>query len=248
MLRLNYMVVADGIIPVIAIVALVGWFVSRLEAREDGREIIGLCGFLLLAGGAGWLAWVLKAPIPHIRYLWPAMPMLWLAAILLGLSALGRVRQQRMVMIAHLALILMLAIQGLLSVRMLGVGDSLALVYEAARKSKLETPRNLFVARSDQDEIAELLANLPVSANIHALGTAAAAYPMTYLSRRTVKSLPRPFKASAEDYLLVLPSDSSIWLPEWDLIAWIQTNTTLVERRGKYKLYRVREGALLPDR
>jgi len=172
--------------------------------------------------------------------------MLWLAAILLGLSALGRVRQQRTVTFAHLALILMFAVQGLLNVRMLAIGDSLALVYEAARKSELEAPRNLFVARSEQDEIAELLANLPVSANIHALGKAAA-YPMTYLSGRTVKSLPRPFKASAEDYLLVVPSDSSIWLPEWDLIAWIQTNTTLVEHRGEYKLYRVREGALLPE-
>jgi hypothetical protein len=130
---------------------------------------------------------------------------------------------------------------------MLAVGDSLALVYEAARESGLETPRNLFVARRNQDEMAELLANMPVSANIHALREGAA-YPMTYLSGRTVKSFPRPFKASAEDYLLVQPSDNSIWLPEWDLIAWIQTNTTLVEHRGEYKLYRVREGALLPDR
>lgn len=245
MRRLNYMVVGDGIIPAIAIVALAGWFMSRLDAGKDEREIIGLCGFLLLAAGAGWVSWVLKAPIAHIRYLWPAIPLLWLAAILLGLSALARVKQDRTVLIAHLVIIVMCAVQGLLNVRMLAVGDSLALVYEIARRSGLGTPKHFFVARRNQDEMATLLANLPASANIYAL-IEAAAYPMTYLSGRTVKPFSRFIEVSAGDYLLMQPSDSSIWLPGWGLIGWLQDNTTLIEHRGGYELYRLHEGALLP--
>ena len=45
-----------------------------------------------------------------------------------------------------------------------------------------------------------------------------AAYPITYLSGRTVKSFAQPVKASAEDYLLVQPSDYSIWPASWDSI------------------------------
>lgn len=247
MLRLNYMVVADGIIPVLSIVALAGWFISRLEAGEDDREIVGLCGFLLLAGGAGWFAWVLKAPIPHIRYLWPAIPLLWLTAILLGLSALRRVRRERTLMIAHLVLIIMCAVQGLLNMRMLAVGDSLTLVYEIARKTELGTPRDFFVARRNQEAMAGLVGSLPSSANIHAL-VEQAAYPITYLSGRTVKSFAQPIKASAEDYLLVQPSDYSIWPASWDSISWLHDNTTLVARHGEYALYRVREGAQRPAR
>lgn len=243
-MRLNYMEVANGIIPVIAIVALAGWFINRLEAGEDDRKFIELCGFLLLAGCIGWFSWVLKAPIPHIRYLWPVIPVLWLVAILLGLSAMNRVQQKRTAVIAHLAIIIMCAFVGLRDVRMLAVGDSLRLVYEAAHLSRLGTPEDFFIARRNQNEIAALLKNLPAFATIYALSEPAA-YPMTYLSVRRVKAFTRPFRASAEDYLLVQPSDRFIWLPKWDLIGWLQDNTTLVEHRGGYDVYRVHEGDFL---
>ena len=246
-MRLNYIVVGDGIIPVMAIVALAAWFIIKMDTGRYDRKLIGLSAFLLFAGCAGWLAWVLKSPIAHIRYLWPAIPMLWLAAILLSLSALARVRQGRTLSIAHVSIILVCALQGLLNVRMLAVGDSLALVYEAARQSQLGTPGYFRLARSHQDEMASLLQDLPASANIYSFKHLAA-YPMTYLSSRTIKPLQQTYKASAEDYLLVQPSDRSIWSPEWHLISWQQGNTTLVERRGRYELYRMREGAEFSDR
>jgi len=242
MMRLNFVVVGDGIIPILAIFALAGWFLSRLDDGGDDREIIGLCGFLLLAGSAGWLAWVLKAPIPHIRYLWPAIPLLWLAAILLGLSAVARIKRVRTIMITHLVLILMCTAQGLLNMRMLAVGDSLALVYEIARGSRLGTPKDYFEPRRNQEAMAKLVSSLDSSANIQAF-SAPSAYPMTFLSGRTVKSFPQPNEATAMDFLLVQPSDYSIWRTRWDLIRWMQNNTTLVEQRGDYALYRVHEGA-----
>ncbi|ACF11858.1 hypothetical protein Cpar_1460 [Chlorobaculum parvum NCIB 8327] len=154
-MRLNYLVVANGIIPVMAIVALLAWFISLLDNEKYDRKLLDLCSFLLLAGGVGWLVWVLKSPIPHIRYLWPAIPLLWLAAILLGLTILSRVRQDRTIMIAHSAIILMCAIQVLLNIRILAVGDSLALVYEDVRGSRLGTPGNY--SRLEQTRMEWLL-------------------------------------------------------------------------------------------
>lgn len=161
MLRLNYLVVGDGIIPVLAILALAGWYLSRLGAKEDEPEVARLCGFLLVAGIMGWFAWALKAPIAHIRYLWPAIPLLWLAAILLGLSVLGCVRRERVALITHLVIMGMCLIQGLFNVRMIAVGDSLALVYEAARRSQIGTPRAYFAARKEQETMAGLVGSLP---------------------------------------------------------------------------------------
>ena len=245
MMRLNYLAVVDGIIPALALISLAGWFVSQLHAKKNDNEVLGVCGFLLLAGSAGWLSWVLRAPIPHIRYLWPSIPLFWLVVILLSASALERVTQPRTLMIAHISIVLMCAAQGLLNMRLLAVGDSLTLVYEIARESTLGTPQNFFVARNTQNEMANVLASLPATANIYAIQEAAA-YPMTYLSNRTIKSLRQATKASDLDYLLVQPYDRSIWLPRWNLIGWLQSNTTLKGRRGEYELYQVREGVSLP--
>ena len=245
-MRLNYLVVADGVIPVLAILALVGWFMSRLDEGKEDRGTIELCGFLLLAGAAGWFAWVLKAPIPHIRYLWPAIPLLWLTAILLGMSALSRSTWTQTVVMTHVVLILMCAAQGLLNMRMLAVGDSLALVYEFARGTRLATPTNFFAPRKSQETMAGLMASLPPSANVYALAEEAA-YPMAFLSGRPVKSIRKSTEASAEDYVLVQPSDY-YRRTNWDLIGWVQGNTTLMAQHGKYELRRVREGTQGPAR
>lgn len=246
-MRLNYLTVGDGIIPVMGIVALTGWFITRLDAGIDDRKLLELCGLLFLAGCAGWLAWLFKSPIPHIRYLWPAIPLLWLTAILLGISALRRVTSVKTVMIAHVVIILMCAVQGALNVRLLAVGDSLALVYEYARQSDIKGSNYFFQARINQEETARLLEKLPASANIYAL-VEAAAYPLTYMSQRKIQKFRPPFKASAEDYLLIQPWDRSIWLPGWSFISWIKENASLVDRNGQYELYRVREGAQLAER
>jgi len=244
MQRLNFVGVGDGIIPVLAILALAGWFISRLEAGKDDREIIGLCGFFALAGVAGWLAWVLKAPLPHIRYLWPAIPLLWLAAILLGFSALKRSGRTRTVMMTHILLILMCTVQGLLNMRMLAVGDSLELEYEINRGARLSTPTQFFASSRNQEAMASQLVMLPRSANVYALRKEEA-YPMTYLSGRTVKSIRELINASADDYLLVQPSDY-FRHTDWALISWVQDNTTLTAQSGRYELHRVRAGSQGP--
>ena len=245
MLRLNYLAVSDGILPLAGMVALSGWLLHRASFPYNEQGLISFCALLLLTGGAGWLAWLLKAPIPHIRYLWPALPLIWLAIILLGLSELHRVKQAKSLAIAHLTIICICAGQVLLNARMLAVGDSLTLVYEAARRTELGTPRQLFEVRKHQQAMADLLAGLPQSATVHALAEPAA-YPMTYLSGRTITSLAQAGEASAPRYLLVQAYDRSIWPTSWDRISWLQNNAKLEVRHGDYWLYRIRADAGQP--
>ena len=70
---------------------------------------------------------------------------------------------------------------------------------------------------------------------------------MAFLSGRPVKSIRESTKASAEDYVLVQPSDY-YRRTNWDLIGWVQGNTTLMAQHGKYELRRVREGTQGPTR
>lgn len=247
MLRLNYVVVADGIIPAFAVIALLGWYFIQLERSEALGEVTRLCGFLILAGGAGWFAWVLKAPIAHIRYLWPAIPMLWLAGIIFVIIALQRIARRRALLIAHLTIVVMCAYQGLLDVRMLAVGDSLSLIYEVTRRTDLGTPRAFFEARGNQDRMVELIENLPSHSKVYAL-TEPTAYPITYMSGRSVRSLSSALDSESIKYLLVLPSDYTIWRPKWDWVSWLDANGKLIERRGEYALYRLASGVQMPVR
>ena len=117
--------------------------------------------------------------------------------------------------------------------------------FQSARKTEIGTPQNFFAPRTNQTAMAGLITNLPLAAKIHVLQEPAA-YPMTYLSGRALRSFPQPFKTSNDDYLLVQPSDYSIWPASWAMIGWLQENTNLVARRGEYSLYRLREGVLRP--
>ncbi|MFG6428500.1 ArnT family glycosyltransferase [Roseateles sp. LYH14W] len=238
LLRLNYAVVGEGVMPVLALLALTGWICSRLVAQREGDATLQLCSFLLFAGLSGWLAWLVKAPISHVRYLWPAIPLLWLAGLLLAASALARAERPRVLWIAHAVVVASCAVQGLLNVRMLAVGESLMLVYEAARRTPLSRPGSYGVPRANQEAMARHLAELPSTANVTAF-LPQAAYPLTYLGGRTVGRWQVTQGASADDYQLVQPTDP-IWVGDWDRIGWVKTHMTLEQAYGDYALYRGR--------
>jgi hypothetical protein len=240
---LNYLLVSDGIFPLLGMIGLVGWYISQIESTDDA-ELMPLCGFLLIAGFCAWGAWVLNAPIAHIRYLWPAIPMLWLAAILLGLTRLKRVKNPITHLSFHLTIISFCLVQGLFNIRTLAVGESLTVLYEFTRTSPLAIPQKNFAARNHQDAIARAVRDLPASGNVYALGPGS--YPITYASGRTIKPLRTARIFSDSDFLIILPSDRNIWVPSWDRIVWLHENTLLLERHGEYALYTLRQGAPLP--
>ncbi|MFZ4535412.1 glycosyltransferase family 39 protein [Propionivibrio sp.] len=244
LLRMNYLLVSDGFFPVLGILGLVAWYVIRLMSSDD-PEIMRLCGFLLIAGIGAWAAWVLKSPIAHVRYLWPAIPLVWLAAILLGLTSLKRVKNPITFRAVHATIMCFCLVQGLFNIRMLAVGESLTVLYEFARMAPLATPRAYFAARNDQEAIIRAVRNLPTSGNIYAV-VVQATYPITYAAGRTIKPLRTAQRVSDGDFLIVVPSDHNIWEPSWDLIGWIQENTLLLERHGNYALYALRQGASTP--
>lgn len=222
LVRLSCAVVGEGIVPVLA---LTGWTCLRLLAQREGDATLRLSSFLLCAGLAGWLAWLVKAPIPHIRYLWPAIPLLWLAGILLATSTLALAERPRVRWIAHAVVVASCVVQGLINLRMLAVGESFMLVYEAAHGTRLLRPAPYGVPRANQEAMARRLAELPKTANVTAFITEAT-YPLTYLGGRTVSRW-RPLQSvSSDEYQVVQPTS---WAGNWERIGWVTAHMTLVQ-------------------
>ena len=238
---LNYLLVSDGSIPLLGLLCLVAWYVRRLQSSNEPGQI-HLSGFLLIAGLIAWAAWVLRSPIAHIRYLWPAFPFIWLATILLILPHLQRVRNSSTLIAFHFVLISFCVFQGLFNVRTLAVSEAQTVVYQFTRPAPLESPLQNFVARRDQDAMAIAVGRLPESAEIFAINVPAS-YPLTYVSGRAIKILREANTFTGKEFLILLPANRNIWIPSSELSVWIQQNTQLLERHGEYSLHAIRWGA-----
>ena len=155
--------------------------------RDYVAAIRPLCVLLLLIGVIGWAAWIVRAPIPHVRYLWPALPAMWLCGVLLLVGWLMGLQPGRARVLLHTAILSLGATQFALSFRQVAYGDSLMLVYEAARWAPMGWFQP-FHARQDQDRVASIVSGLPADAQVYAL-MPPVSYPITWLSGREVRSL-----------------------------------------------------------
>ena len=175
-----------------------------------------LCVLLLLIAVIGWVAWVVKAPIPHVRYLWPALPALWLCGTLLLLGWLTALGPGRSRLVVQAAVVSVWTAQFVISFREVCYGDSLAVVDEAIGRIPIKTHLMFFLARQEQNELASLLSNLPSDAEVCALKKEFA-YPITFITGRIIESISdiphsiHPDRNCA--YLVLFPSDKNIWVP-----------------------------------
>ncbi len=237
---LNSLIVSNEILPLFATSSFVYFYVAELQFYGKNSTLIRLSGFVLIAGLLGWLAWILKAPIPHIRYLWPAIPMLWLSAILIGITKLQRINNVTSLVVIHFSVISFCLIQLALNVRTLAVGESLSLVYEFTHNSPLSMPKENLVAQKNQNAIVNAIKLLPENANIYSTSVPAA-YPIAYASGHPIQALQTQGKFSDHDFLILLPSEQNqnIWLHSWESRLWIKDNATLIKQYGNYALYKI---------
>ena len=248
-------VTSEGIFPISTMVAAAAALL--LSPRTASLAAIRpLCGLLLLIAVVGWVAWIAKAPIPHLRYLWPALPALWLCGILLLLGWFMTLDPGRPRFALQAVVVAVWATQFALSFRQLAYGDSLGLVYEMMRQTPIDMVplRRIrpFQARREQEEIASVVEKLPSSANILCFSKEVS-YPLTWLTGRVVDSVwdnaawSRPGQGGR--YLIMFPSDKNIWIPPLAAEDWIQANTKLYSRFGDYSVYRINaETSRLPER
>jgi len=260
---LQFVAVANDLLPLALIAAVIGaWFVHRADGRDGrrhgGQEHDGqehdrrdLAGVLLFMGVALLAAWILIAPFPHLRYLWPAIACIWLAGVVLLLDLLRSARTPAARLTLHGIVVAAggyALIAGLLA---LLNGDSLLLVYQAmGRSPQVAASDRRFAAAADQRALAGFVAGRPRGARFYTF-PAPLAFPTAYLSGRTVASLPTldggpALDARTESYLLIDPADFAIWFPERQFDDWRRTHTSLAFHSGGYAAFRIAADAPTP--
>ena len=233
-------------LPLLLVVVVAGGWLSRMSKEggsEAGERTTELCGLLLFMGMAMLVAWILLAPIPHLRYLWPAIACIWLAGILLLLNHWASIRQ-----VAH-----RLAFHGLVAtgciyslvtgLNALADGESLSLVYQEIGYSPRVAlkPDERFRAAADQRALAAFVASQPRSATFYAF-MPDASYPLVYLSERSLEPL-SSLSGGGERYLLITPADYRVWHPGPPSSEWISNYTRPAFSSGGFAALRIRDGA-----
>ena len=196
----RYLLIANDWLPLWVIAAIVGTYVAagRYVLRRRDRQLTAL---LLLAGGFGWLMWIFRAPIPHVRYLWPAMPCLWLGAIITATTLIERARNQSARTAFHISALIACCYQGLTGLYIMSQGDSLVMSYKLNRTSAFTDKVPSWTAAADQKAFADVIRMLPGSAELYTINRNSA-FPITYLSGRTVATLEGASFTDKPAYLL----------------------------------------------
>jgi hypothetical protein len=232
--RINFLLSANAYLPVIGIIAVASWYAAGFRAHRKS-EAYQLGALLVMSGTLLVIAWISRAPIAHIRYLWPAIPLLWLAVILAGVTHLNSSTPRVIHGFVHAIVLTACFTQTLLTIRALAVSESIILEYEYSGKTPLSTFSQPFAARRNQADIARKISLLDASSKVYAIEPLAA-IPISFESQRRIHSILGAPAFSSRDHILLLPSDRDLFKPSWSTIAWIENNTTLVEAHGDYSL------------
>lgn len=227
----------ERFVPVPVLAATIGaWLVLRLSPEKISLESLDSAGVLLFAGLAMLGAWAIVAPIPHLRYLWPALACLWLAGTMLLLE-FWRTGGAALSLAIHGSVVLTTTSAIFLTMLVVTSGESLVVVYQAigsAPRTPLDRPHR-FTAAADQVAFSSFVASRTTATEFFAL-TEAAAYPLTYLSGRSigaVSNMARLPSATAQRIILLQPADAFIWRPEPAFNQWRRNHSKVVFQRGE---------------
>ncbi len=228
------------------------WFLARDKAQVGSQpgarsaQSYDLAGVLLFMGLAQLAAWVVVAPIPHLRYLWPAMACIWLSGIILLLDLWHRARTPVARLALHGIVVTGCGYALIVGALTLVHGESLTLVYQAMGVS----PRlpisgeRRFRAAADQRALAAFVASRPASARFFAI-TPPVAYPIAYLGGRNVEPA-IAMAGGGERYMLILPADYTVWRPGPGFDAWRRTHARPAFQSGGVAAFRIAEDAPAP--
>ena len=203
---------------------------------------------LLLASGVILMAgWLLRAPIPHLRYVWPAL----FCFGALGSIGLGRLLRRlraegngKALLWAQCMGVVVMATSLVSGLRSLVVADSDIISWEWSNEAPLDYFRR-FAARAEQQEVAQFLnTGLPAEATIHAW----LPYALRYLSERPVVDLQSRAIASDtqprdERYLVMTPTVGAYLHLDTEAGDWIAANAKLVAQFGRTEVYRLPAGS-----
>ena len=241
--------IANQHLPLLLILAVVGaWLIgiSRKDGVKAVHRSLDLSGLLLAMGMAMLLAWILMAPIPHLRYLWPAIACIWLAGVLLLLNHWAQAQRAAPRLALHGLVIAACIYSLMVGLNALADGESLSVAYQAVGNSPRVAlqPGQRFRAAADQRLLADFVASRPASASFYAF-VPHVSYPIVYLSGRKLEPLSQ-LGSGGERYLLISPGDYRVWHPGPPTSAWESNYTRPAFSSGGFAALRIRDGAPRP--
>jgi hypothetical protein len=257
--RLGFFSVGQDHLALFAAVGVTaGWIWARRRAAEPAAGDVLLAFAWLL-----WAAWVTRAPLAHLRYLWPGLAAF---AAVGGLTLAAAFRaageaDQKALQRGVLAVALACAVTGYLEgSRMVLHGDSDVLSWEWHRGSPHSLEFGPFKRLQAQKATVRRLGELPAS---DAVATLAVDTPLAYLTRRPIVPVQGYYSDQYCEYYVrrappALEGRRPRWLvatPMWyrhpagfptvALHEWIEKNCRLEAQYGAYAIYEVR-GSLPP--
>ena len=248
-LRLANWSIGQSFMPVlISMLITIGW----LRVRQSVNKSQGIDALLVFAWLA-MLAWVFMAPIPHLRYLWPALA----AFSVVGMFVLALLFAKHELHPAGiLAVGFVILTTGYLDgARSYLHGEADILSWQLNRETRYSLQHGPFRYRQYQQAIVERLEQIPADEAIATIGFNTA---LAFLTRRTIV----PVKAY---YPQEGKQGAVFWRPEnksppprprWivsipfvnqypsaymshPLYEWLRANARVADRYGPYVLYEV---------
>ena len=241
--------IANQHLPLLLVVAIAGaWLIgiSKGSGSKPAERSSDLAGLLLFMGLAMLAAWILIAPIPHLRYLWPAIACIWLAGVLLLLNHWAQAQRAAPRLALHGLVIAACIYSLMVGLNALADGESLSVAYQAVGNSPRVAlqPGQRFRAAADQRLLADFVASRPASASFYAF-VPHVSYPIVYLSGRKLEPLSQ-LGSGGERYLLISPGDYRVWHPGPPTSAWESNYTRPAFSSGGFAALRIRDGAPRP--
>lgn len=195
-----------------------------------------------------WLAWMLRAPIPHLRYLWPALALLALpAGGALAAAARRAVEEGRRWRLFTLEVVAAALVAGGVggTFRSLVMSDADYASWEWSGEMALDYYRRFQAARDQREAAAHLATAIPPDATVAAY----VPFALRYLGDRRVLDLGKPgdvAEARGRPVVLVLSPTVGAYLylrPE--AFEWMEGHARLTKQIGRYSFYDVAGG--LPE-
>lgn len=198
---------------------------------------------LVAIGAATWVAWILRAPIPHLRYLWPSLALLGIAAGI-GLPALARAlaaRGSAWPLAAAYFVAAGLVLGGVAGTfRSVVASDTDAVSWEWSRETAMDQFRR-FDAVLEQRALAAFVRDrIPAGATILSY----VPFPLRYLAGRPIVDVVSgsPTGTGGEVYLVLTPMVGSYLYLRPEAYAWIGERGQLVAQFGRSSIYRLPDG------
>lgn len=247
--RLAFWSISQSFMPfVLAMLISLGWYRARLSVKKP----YGLDALLVFAWLAV-LAWLVMGPIPHLRYIWPALA----AFATVGMFTLALLLNASRLHVGNvIALGFALLVTGYLDgARTFLHGESDILSWQLSRETNYSLEYGPFRHLQYQKAMVNRLLQIPADEPIATLGFTTS---LSYLTRRNIVPVQTYYPDEKElNFVMWRPAILSPPIrPHWivltpminhyknahisnQLYEWIKSNCRVADRQGPYVLYEV---------